>query len=238
VQNVCGRRLPRTVQRSPFRDRLGLVRLARPELLASALLGALLGGIGGAVHPWLWLLGLPLPLFTAWFFRDPERAIPDGDDLVVAPADGLLDDVRREPHCPFFAGPAVRLGIYLSLLDVHLNRAPVRGTTVRVRYQPGRHAPTVRRGATDGNEQLVTTFAASAAPLEVVVRQIAGPLARRICHVLGEGDRVELGQRFGLIKFGSRTELWLPADPRVEIVARSGERVRGGVTVLARFQPG
>ena len=234
VQNVCAVRLPAARTVPPFRDRFGLVRLGRADVLACIVAGAGIGALGAWFAPWLAVLGLPLPAFALRFFRDPERDVPAAPDLVLAPADGVLDDVRREPQCPFFAGEAWRLGIYLSVWDVHVNRAPVHGTAERFDYRPGRRVPTVRRGVTDANEQLVTWFAADHG-LPVVVRQIAGPLARRICNVLGAGDRVAAGQRFGLIKFGSRTELWLPADPRIELAAKAGQRVIGGVTVLARF---
>jgi phosphatidylserine decarboxylase len=236
VQNVCGYELPPELRVDAFSDRFGLVRLGRPELLACAALGAALAAFALSLAPWLAPAPLLLPAFALWFFRDPERPSPKAPDLVLAPADGVLDDVRREEQCPFFAGPAWRLGIYLSLWDVHVNRAPVHGTAERFDYRPGRRVPTVRRGVTDANEQLVTWFHADAG-LPVVVRQIAGPLARRICNVLGAGDRVAAGERFGLIKFGSRTELWLPADVRLELAAQRGQRVVGGVTVLARFVP-
>jgi phosphatidylserine decarboxylase len=236
VQNVCAVRLPAARTVSPFRDRFGLVRLGRADVLACCVAGATVGLLGAWLTPWLAVLGLLPPAFALRFFRDPERDVPGAPELVLAPADGVLDDVRREEQCPFFAGAAWRLGIYLSVWDVHVNRAPVHGIAERFDYRPGRRVPTVRRGVTDANEQLVTWFHADAG-LPVVVRQIAGPLARRICNVLGAGDRVAAGERFGLIKFGSRTELWLPADARLELAARRGQRVVGGVSVLARFVP-
>jgi phosphatidylserine decarboxylase len=206
----------------------------RREAVAAAALSVAAGALLAWLHPLAAPLGaLPL-VFTLWFFRDPERTPPPGEDLVLAPADGVLDDVREEPTCPFFPGPALRLGIFLSLLDVHVNRVPISGRAVRSDYRPGARAATYRVGATDANEQLVTWFEAATPPaFAVVVRQIAGPVARRVSSVLRPGDAVVRGQRFGLIKFGSRTELWLPAGA-VEPVARKGERVRGGETVLAR----
>lgn len=233
VRNVCGWRWPAAETPSPFRDRLGLVRLGRPELFALLVVGALIGTAASTLWPWAAALGLVPPAFGVWFFRDPERRPPGSAEAVLAPADGVLDDVRAEADCPFFAGPAVRLGIYLSVFDVHVQRAPLAGRARAFAYRRGVREPTARTGHTDDNEQLATTFA-TADGTPVVVRQIAGPFARRICNVLRLGEAVLAGQRFGLIKFGSRCELWLPAA-RVRVVAARGTRVRAGETILARL---
>ena len=233
VQNVCGYRWPEAQRIAPFRDRFGLVRLGRPELLLSFALAVLVGGALGVWLPWLAPLAAAPFAFTLWFFRDPERVVPAGDFVVLAPADGLVDDLRHEAGCEFFPGPALRIGIYLSVFDVHVNRAPIAGEVVRCEYRPGRKVPTVRRGFTDANEQLVTWFRGRVP--HVVVRQIAGPFARRVCSVLGVGDSVGAGERFGLIKFGSRTEIWLPEDGRLVVGVRVGQRVRGGETVVGRW---
>lgn len=233
VRNVCGVRFPAAAMVSPFRDRFGLVRLGRPELLLAAFGTAALLGLASVASWWLLPLAIAPLAFAVWFFRDPERVPPPDVDAVLAPADGVLDDVRQAAQCPFFEGPALRLGIYLSLFDVHVQRAPCASVVTRCEHRPGRHVPTVRRGVTDGNEQLLTWFV-DAEGRQCVVRQVAGPLARRICSVLAVGEAVAAGQRFGLIKFGSRVELWLPALPALELAAQPGQRVRGGETVLAR----
>lgn len=235
VRNVCGWHWPAAESPSPFRDRLGLVRLGRPELFALLLVGGGIAAIACLSWPWAAALGIVPPAFGAWFFRDPQRRPPERGEVesVLAPADGVLDDVRTEADCPFFAGPAVRLGIYLSVFDVHVQRTPITGQARAFAYRRGDHAKTARTGHTDDNEQLATTFAA-ADGTPVVVRQIAGPFARRICNVLRAGEGVLAGQRFGLIKFGSRCELWLPAA-RVRVVATRGARVRAGETVLAHL---
>lgn len=235
VRNVCAVRFAPHADVSPFRDRFGLARLGRPELLATCALAVPLGAVLALVHPLATLGALTLPAFGAWFFRDPERTPPQDPSALLAPADGHLDDVRYEPACPWFAGPAVRLGIFLSLLDVHVNRAPCAARAMRFAYHRGAHRATYRRGATDANESLTTWFATDRDARLAVVRQIAGPAARRICNVLAAGEAVEAGQRFGLIKFGSRTELWLPAE-QVEVIAPLGQRVRAGETVLARWR--
>lgn len=234
VQNVCGRRLPASRMPSPFRDRFGLVRLGRPEQFTALLLGLVLLLLAIGWQPWSAPLALLPPAFTLWFFRDPERASPRDDSLVLAPADGVVDDLRDEAECAFFAGPALRIGIYLSVFDVHVQRAPIAGVVARCDYRPGRHVPTVRRGVTDANEQLLTWFRGSNGA-EVVVRQVAGPFARRIGSVLGSGDVVRQGQRFGLIKFGSRCELWLPHEPGLQLVVAVGQHVVAGVSPLARW---
>jgi phosphatidylserine decarboxylase len=236
VQNVCGYELPARLRVDAFRDRFGLVRLGRSELLACAALGGALAVFAGMLSCWLVPVPLLLPAFAVWFFRDPERITPAAPDLVLAPADGVLDVLQHEARCPFFAGPALRIGIYLSLFDVHVNRVPVSGHAQHFEYRRGARVATRHRDRTDGNEQLVT-WLRSAAGLPIVVRQIAGPAARRICNVLGAGQAVVAGQRFGLIKFGSRTELWMPDTPGLQLSVRLGQRMRGGNTVVASLNP-
>ncbi len=210
VRNVCGVRLPAPHTISPFRDRLGLVRLARPELCVALAISAALGALALALAPGLLPFAAAPAAFGAWFCRDPHRLPPRGDGVALAPADGVLDDVRLEASCPFFAGPAWRLGVYLGLLDVHVQRAPVDGVVQRCEHRPGRRVPTVRRGVTDANEQVVTWLRTRDGD-DVVVRQVAGPLARRVCNVLASGDVVAPGDRFGPNKHGWRCELWLTA---------------------------
>lgn len=233
VQNVCGRRLPPEHTISPFRDRCGLVRLGRPELAAAAGASAALLAASWFVVPWFAPLALGPLAFALWFFRDPERVPPRDDTLLLSPADGVVDDLREEPFGPFFAEPALRIGIYLSVFDVHVQRAPCAAVVGRCEHRPGRRVPTVRVGVTDANEQLLTWFHRDDG-LELGVRQVAGPLARRVCSVLGAGDVVAAGQRFGLIKFGSRCELWVPLAAAGERLLALGQRVRAGETPLMR----
>jgi phosphatidylserine decarboxylase len=233
VQNVCASRWPPATAVPPFADRFGLVRLGRPELVAATFLGIAAATVLTLLSPWLALLGAVMPGLAVWFFRDPERTTPAAADAVFAPADGVLDDVRSEPGCAFFAGKALRLGIYLSIFDVHVQRCPCTGHARAFDYCRGERTPTIRAGSTDANEQLVTLFTTTAGT-PVVVRQIAGPFARRICNVLRTDEPVAAGQRFGLIKFGSRCEVWLPAGHVHDVLPR-GTRVRAGETVLARL---
>ena len=162
-------------------------------------------------------------LALAGFFRDPERTAPDGDGVVVSPADGKVVEVSDEGR---------RLSIFLSPLDVHVNRAPMNGRVQDVRYRPGRFFAANRGKASDENERNVVEFVEdSGKTLQVV--QIAGFLARRIVCDVGPGDPLRKGERFGLIMFGSRVDLRLPPGAAVEV--RPGQRVRSGETVVARL---
>lgn len=164
---------------------------------------------------------------VAGFFRDPERVPPDAEGVVVSPADGKVVDVGDA------SDPAGRrLSIFLSPLDVHINRAPMNGRVADVRYQTGHFLAAYKGKASDENERnAIELVDDEGRTLRIV--QIAGFLARRIvCHV-GRGDALKRGERFGLIMFGSRVDLHLPREAAVEVVA--GQRVRGGETIVARL---
>ena len=186
------------------------------------------------VWPGLPLLALALVLlflaaFMAYFFRDPQRAVPKESGLVVSPADGKV--TRVEKLAGEGADSPTVVSIFLSPFDVHVNRAPIAGKVVDVTYTKGRFTAATSDNASLVNEQNALTIKGER--LTVVCKQIAGVLARRIVCWKRPGDRLELGERFGLIKFGSRTDLVLP--PEVEVLVGVGERVRGGVTVIGRF---
>lgn len=170
-------------------------------------------------------------LFTVFFFRDPNRTIPSGDGVVVGPADGkvvLIDEPEDSPH---YEGPCKRVAIFLSLFNVHVNRAPFAGTVVDTSHQPGGYLNAAKLEAGDQNEAMTIRMDTARGPM--TVRQIAGLVARRIVCPLQPGDELATGERFGMIKFGSRTELYLPLD--AQICVKMGETVRGGSTVIARF---
>ena len=182
---------------------------------------------------WQWLGGVffLFVLTFAWFFRDPERRVPDGAGLVVSPADGRVVEVVRAKEGETIQGAAKRVSIFLSPLDVHINRAPVEGRVGEVSYQPGRFFAAFREQASSLNERNVVRLESPDGRGFGVV-QIAGVLARRIiCHV-NEGEKLERGQRLGLIMFGSRVDLYLPEEAEVEV--NLGDRVKGGKTVIAR----
>lgn len=175
------------------------------------------------------LVLLLLAAFMAYFFRDPQRAVPAESGLVVSPADGRV--TRVEKLSGDGADSPTVVSIFLSPFDVHVNRAPIAGAVVDVTYTKGRFIAATSDNASLVNEQNALTIKGE--HLTVVCKQIAGVLARRIVCWKKPGDRLELGERFGLIKFGSRTDLVMP--PEVEVLVSTGERVRGGVTVIGRF---
>jgi phosphatidylserine decarboxylase len=205
-------------------------------LFGAPAIGCMLAARLGYV--WFWpaaaLLGL-LWLGGLAFFRDPERASPAEPGLMVAPADGRVVEITKLDHDPEIGGPATRIAIFLSVFDVHINRSPCAGTVRSVRYKPGKFLdardPDSGR-LNESNTIVVDPAAPHVGP--VVVRQIAGLIARRIVCPLQAGDHLGTGQRIGLIKFGSRTELILPGHDLYEPAVRVGDRAVGAVTVMAR----
>jgi phosphatidylserine decarboxylase len=191
-------------------------------LVVAVIVHLLTGGWNWAVLPLL------LAAFFLWFFRDPKRAIPGGEGLVVSPADGKVTEVARirTPE-----GERQRISIFLSVFDVHVNRSPVAGTIASVQYQKGLYLNAMDPASAEKNEQNTVVVRADAG-YEITFKQIAGLLARRIVFTRRVGDRVERGERVGLIKFGSRTDILMPPD--FEILVRQGQRVSGGSTILAR----
>jgi phosphatidylserine decarboxylase len=180
-----------------------------------------------ATGSWTWaIVPLLLALFFLWFFRDPHRLVPAGSGLIVSPGDGLVTETARI-DTP--AGPRQRISIFLSVFDVHVNRAPISGVLSRVEYQKGLYLNAMNPASAERNEQNIVTISNEA--YEVTFKQIAGLLARRIVFNFKEGDVVERGQRVGLIKFGSRVDVIVPADAAVRV--KVGERVKGGWSVLA-----
>jgi phosphatidylserine decarboxylase len=191
------------------------------SLLAIA---AMLKWVTGA---WVWSIApLLLAAFFLWFFRDPNRTIPSEAGLVVSPADGVVTETAKidTPQ-----GSRQRISIFLNVFDVHVNRSPISGVLTSVRYQKGLYLNAMDPTSAERNEQNVVTVRGEG--VEIVFKQIAGLIARRIVFNYKEGDTVERGQRVGLIKFGSRTDVILPSE--AEIRVRTGERVKGGASVLA-----
>jgi phosphatidylserine decarboxylase len=187
-------------------------------------LAAAVFGLTGNV--WLAFVPVLLAAFFLWFFRDPQRTIPSEPGLIVSPGDGLVTEtaVISTPD-----GPRQRISIFLSVFDVHVNRSPIAGVLTSVHYQKGQYLNAMNPSSADQNEQNIATVRGEG--VEITFKQIAGLLARRIVFNLREGDRVERGQRVGLIKFGSRVNVLLPAD--AELRVKVGQRVKGGESVLA-----
>jgi phosphatidylserine decarboxylase len=174
-------------------------------------------------------------VFCLNFFRDPERAIPPGENDVVAAADGVVSEILEIEETEVLKAPRRRIAIFLSVFDVHVNRAPIAGRITYTKHYPGTYpGPYLDARHPDCskfNEALTWAFEGARATL--VVRQITGAIARRIVPWAKEGDTIEKGQRFGMIRFGSRTEIYLPLD--AEILVKPGQRVRGGETIVARL---
>jgi phosphatidylserine decarboxylase len=184
----------------------------------------------------LWWLAAPawsvIPLlaglFFLWFFRDPERVIPDAPGLIVSPADGKVTEVSP---VQLDGKACTRISIFLSVFDVHVNRAPVAGVIRKVEYREGKFANAMDEASADHNEQNIVTMESDG--MTVVFKQIAGLLARRIVFNHKPGDILARGQRVGLIKFGSRTDVIFPAT---QLTVRPGDRVKGGSSILARIE--
>jgi len=190
--------------------------------LALGVIAAAFGWLGTAV------VLLAMAAFVAIFFRDPERKPPADSTAVVSPADGRVMEVVPES---FEGRPGRRISIFLAIWNVHVNRAPMSGRLQRVEYRPGKFYAAMRSRASAENEQNV--FYLDTDRGTIVFKQVAGWIARRVVSWKSAGDRVALGERIGMIRFGSRMDLWLPDG--AEIVVRPGETVAGGVSVVARW---
>lgn len=179
------------------------------------------------------LLALPLTFFflTLNFFRDPERTAPEGSNLIVSPADGKIIRIREVDEPVYLNAPAKMISIFMSPLDVHVNRNPVSGTVGYVRSIPGEFFAAFEEKASEKNEQTIIGIEHSRG--KVLFKQIAGFVARRIVNTLAVGDTVRVGERFGMIKFGSRVDVFVPAAAVVRVQA--GQRAVAGETVLAEF---
>jgi phosphatidylserine decarboxylase len=235
-RNVCGYWFDPTDDAFAWRDRLPIARAGWAEVL-------LFGGVQflASVALLFWLpWGAVLPglgfLFVLWFFRNPSRRIPTEPGLLVSPADGRITDVTRVEWLEEFQGPAVRIGIYLSLFNVHVNRCPESARVVAVDYRPGRFLDVRNPAAPDVNERFSTLLELAAAPHQLMlVRQIAGAFASRVVNEARPGRVLARGARFGMIKFGSRTEFYLSDPARVELLVQVGDRVRGGSSAIGRY---
>jgi phosphatidylserine decarboxylase len=221
-------------ERLVSRVRLRITPMGYVEILLYG--GGLTLIAAGLACRWPWAAVPPalLAAFVVWFFRDPHRTIPAGAGLFVAPADGVVTHVEELPEAALWAGPAVKISIYLSLFSVHLNRLPQRARLLEVRHLPGRHRYTHDPRSAEVNEQCRTLWESLDAPyLRFLVKQVAGPLVSSIVCAVGPGAILPRGARFGMIKFGSRTELYLPKCPRLVLIVRPGDHVRAGTSIVA-----
>ena len=203
------------------------------------ILGGVVAALAGLIlwDPLAWL-GLIFTLFCLYFFRDPERVLPPRQDVFVAPADGLVLSIERAippAELGLAPEPRTRVAIFLSVLDVHVNRAPIAGSVQKIAYHPGLFLSAAEDKASDDNERN-SILLRTAAGQDVVVVQIAGLIARRILCEIAEGQMLLAGQRVGIIRFGSRTDLYLPEGCTPLVAA--GQRMIGGETVIAELARG
>lgn len=198
-----------------------IVKESIPYILVPGLIG-----VAAAVFGFLYVAAFlfVITLFMAFFFRDPKRVPPADPDVVVSPADGRVTRIERSD-----SGNVI--SIFLSPLDVHINRSPIPGKIVDMIYSPGKFLMATNEKASLVNEQNALTIQGE--KITVVCKQIAGILARRVVCWKGKGDTLRLGERFGMIKFSSRTDVLLPLN--VQITVNEGQRVRGGTTVIGRI---
>jgi phosphatidylserine decarboxylase len=188
--------------------------------------------LGGAAYLSQWTIAaivfVCLAIFVFSFFRDPERVIPAEPGAIVSPGDGRVVVVTDEEDA---GRPGKRISIFLAVWNVHVNRAPAAGVITKMEYRPGKFLAAMRERASMENEQNVFTLSTDAG--EMVFKQIAGLIARRVVSWKKEGERVARGERIGLVRFGSRVDVWVPKD--AEILVKLGENVKGGSSVLARW---
>lgn len=173
-----------------------------------------------------------LTIFVTYFFRDPNRTFENKDGLLISPADGKVLTVENIGHHEFIGSDTIKISIFLSVLDVHINRIPADGVIDYIKYNPGKFFPAFVDKASELNEQTEIGMTAQSGQ-KIIFKQIAGIIARRIvCHIK-EGETVTVGNRFGMIRFGSRTELFVPVDTK--IVVKAGDHVVGSETIIGQL---
>jgi len=220
-----------------WRESLPFARWGLAELLIIG--GTLLLATAACLWLFWYIAAIPLVLFilTVWFFRDPPRRVPAEEGLMVSPADGKVVEVTHLAHDEFVGGPAVRIGIFLSIFNVHINRMPCDCRVLEQRYHPGKFLNALDPKSAVENENLWVGIEETAPPFrKMIVRPIAGAIARRIVCGLRPGETLRRGEKFGMIKLGSRTELILPETEDLVIETRIGRKVKAGVSILARYK--
>jgi len=241
-RNVCGYWFRPEDDSFAWRNRLGFARAGLAELFIFSAMFWIGGLLFIAAAAWLHVIFL-LPaatLFLVWlevvyFFRDPERQIPSDPAALLSPADGTVTDIG-EVEAPGFPGDrAFRIGIFLSIFNVHVNRVPRSSRVLDVRYFPGAFLDARHPDCPARNEQLWVDMEEMQSGRLVRLKQISGAVARRIVCWLKPEEEIRAGDRFGMIKFGSRTEVLIPTGEAVEMQVKVGDKVRGGSTVLLRF---
>ncbi len=248
-----------------WRDHLGFARWGLAELIVFSLMWFGPLALWACIYPWregfdlseywdggatwdsIWfwfgVVSLVPGALCVWFFRDPPRTIPDESGAVVSPADGTIAEVAKLDFHPFVDGPAVRIGIFLSIFNVHINRWPQAGRVIGIDYHPGKYLDARDPNSVTENEQAHIRFETTdpadgfvnGKGRRMVIHAIAGAVARRIVCILKPGDEKPRGAKIGMIKLGSRTELLMPDEPGLMVRVKIGQKVLGGKTVLAAY---
>ncbi|HEV8607459.1 MAG TPA: phosphatidylserine decarboxylase [Tepidisphaeraceae bacterium] len=217
---------------------LPITRHGLREIVIGSIILAVIAAALGFAHWSLTLLVLPLWVWLLAFFRDPERVVPAEQHAMVSPADGKVTDITELDHVPELNGPGVRVGIFLSVFSVHINRAPCDGKVLAVNYKKGKFINAMSHNtASEHNESntVVIGDALDGRPI-ATVKQIVGLIARRIICTVQPGQMVQRGQRIGMIKFGSRTELYIAKHLEPQVVVRVGQAVNGKKDVIAKVK--
>lgn len=188
----------------------------------------------------IFAIELILAIILLWallFFRDPERRCPRDNNLLLAPADGLITEIETIAETSFIKGPALRIGIFLSIFDVHINRAPCNVRIGKITYQKGKYLNAMNPQSGRLNESNELQMIRTDSPKDkLIVRQVSGAIARRIVCAVSEGQELTGGERFGMIKFGSRTELYVPVQENAKCVVKIGDKVKAGLTPLIKYE--
>jgi phosphatidylserine decarboxylase len=210
-----------------------------PVVAVAAMLAVLLAGPRLA-PVWAVVIGeVVLAAVLVWalmFFRDPHRQTPLDDAVFVSPADGKVTDIDTVEENDFIDGPAIRIGVFLSIFNTHINRAPCNAKIEKITYRKGRYVNAMNPLSSKVNESNAVAMVRTGAPQDrLVVKQISGAIARRIVCAAQQGQQLDRGEKFGMIKFGSRTELYVPVGEHIECMVTIGDNVKAGVTPLLRY---
>lgn len=236
-------------QDDPFkwRDELPFARAGLAELLVMggglALIAVLclVWGLNQsgllAVIPWAaFVAATAICGIVVWFFRNPKRVPPNDRHVVISPADGKVVEIEELAHDDYIGGPAIKIGIFLSLFNVHINRSPVAARVVGLKYRPGKYLNAMRPESARENEQVSVMLEELATGRPMIVRQITGAVARRIVCWVKPDDELAIGEQFGMIKLGSRTELVVPREQNLQLCVSIGDKVSAGSTIMIRFR--
>lgn len=210
----------------PSQTAFPIARPGYPLIFGGAFVTAVLALLGMKLPA---LIGLAVTIWICWFFRDPDRVIPTAEGAIVSPADGKVIVARKEEKNPYISGPCLKISVFMNLFNVHVNRIPHDGEVERIAYFPGKFLAADNRQATEKNERNAVVIRMKSGKSMAVV-QVAGLVARRIICGLQVEQPVRRGQRFGMICFGSRLDLYLPVD--TELNVSRGEKTKAGATIL------